>query len=68
MKATNKNPAIDALLTNLSGRDRIASVSGNTCAWCRGPADNFRDELSIREYLISGLCQNCQDKIFGTED
>jgi hypothetical protein len=25
----------------------------------------FRDELSVREYRISGLCQLCQDKIFG---
>ena len=27
--------------------------------------DDFRDNLSRREYNISGLCQDCQDKIFG---
>src|SRR6266487_1160403 len=26
----------------------------------------FRDELSSREYSISGLCQDCQDSVFGT--
>ena len=25
----------------------------------------FKDELSKKEYSISGLCQDCQDKIFG---
>ena len=25
----------------------------------------FKDSLSLREYKISGLCQTCQDKIFG---
>jgi hypothetical protein len=31
---------------------------------CGKPAVDFSDELSQREYLISGLCQACQDKIF----
>ena len=26
---------------------------------------DFRDELSKKEFAISGLCQNCQDKMFG---
>jgi hypothetical protein len=25
----------------------------------------FRDELSAREYRISGMCQACQDGVFG---
>lgn len=37
------------------------------CAVCRGPVslDSFRDELSKREFRISGLCQVCQDDVFG---
>ena len=34
------------------------------------PADGFfmfRDELSAREYYISGMCQACQDGVFGDE-
>lgn len=27
----------------------------------------FTDELSVKEYAISGMCQNCQDGIFGEE-
>ena len=26
---------------------------------------DFRDELSIKEYRISNLCQKCQDNTFG---
>lgn len=25
----------------------------------------FRDGLSLREYHISGMCQKCQDSVFG---
>lgn len=28
------------------------------------PLKPFRDELSIKEYGISGMCQRCQDKTF----
>lgn len=28
---------------------------------CGKPIGEFRDELSLREYKISGWCQNCQD-------
>jgi hypothetical protein len=27
----------------------------------------FRDEVSEREYRISGLCQDCQDFVFGVD-
>ena len=27
----------------------------------------FRDELSAKEYYISGMCQHCQDKVFGED-
>ena len=26
--------------------------------------DDFKDQLSIDEYLISGMCMKCQDKTF----
>ena len=36
-----------------------------TCVMCIAPNMNFKDEISKKEYEISNLCQNCQDKIFG---
>ena len=37
------------------------------CVFCHKKINlkNFRDELSIKEYKILGLCQKCQDKTFG---
>lgn len=67
MKATNKANEIETLLTAISGRSRVDSVVNNTCTWCGGPATEFRNEISMREYRISGMCQDCQDKIFGAD-
>ena len=38
------------------------------CVDCGVPikdTDDFKDAISIREYAVSGLCQKCQDAIFG---
>lgn len=38
------------------------------CVNCNSSCDinsSFADELSKKEYLISGLCQICQDRFFG---
>ena len=37
------------------------------CVICHKPIkmENFRDKLSIKEYKISGLCQKCQDDVYG---
>lgn len=44
-------------------------VDQGRCPFCKQhvPADSFRDDLSRREFKISGLCQSCQDKTFGKE-
>ena len=36
------------------------------CPFCKLQfnLNDLRDELSIKEFEISGLCQNCQDKVF----
>jgi len=39
------------------------------CPFCNAEVDvgSLRDELSRREFKISGLCQRCQDDIFDAE-
>ena len=37
------------------------------CPICNKEIKGFRDPRSIKEYKISGLCQECQDETFGTE-
>lgn len=38
------------------------------CPFCKRPIGEFRDELSLREYSISGLCQECQDAVFNSKE
>ena len=63
---TPKSPQIEDFLNTLFPR-REAIIS-DTCAICGGDAHEFRDELSRKEYRISGLCQNCQDVTFVEDD
>ena len=65
MKATQKDPAIDALITLLTGYSRQEAVEEGVCVTCGEEASKFRDEVSEREYQISGMCQSCQDDAFG---
>ena len=68
MEPTKKDPAIDAVLTAITGRDRQASIRGDSCVFSEDGAEHnmqFRDGISIKEYRISGMCQTCQDSVFG---
>ena len=65
MEATKKALPIDEFITAMTGKDRKATVRAGGCMTCGGAAVEFRDELSVREYRISGMCQKCQDSVFG---
>jgi hypothetical protein len=41
------------------------NVPKGTCATCGGPAITFKNESSEKEYTVSGMCQQCQDKLNG---
>jgi hypothetical protein len=40
-------------------------LANKRCPLCHEAIGEFRDSMSMREYEISGMCQDCQDKIFG---
>ena len=65
MKASYKDPNYEAVLTEFTGVDRVKSIENMECTTCDSPNTEFKDELSRKEYTISGMCQNCQDKVFG---
>ena len=69
MEPTKKSKAVEGLLTKLTGQDRREVIKANKCMdppfGCGGEVGEFRDELSMKEYRISGLCQECQDSVFG---
>lgn len=61
---SDKDPAIERLLSDTFGVDRRASITESKCVSCQQPAVEFEDELSRKEFTISGLCQVCQNKVF----
>ena len=43
---------------------RIDAKECTSCSAKINGVNDFRDEVSIKEYAISGLCMNCQDAVF----
>ncbi len=62
---TEKHPAIEGFLEETFGR--TTAIEGNTCVFCHKEATEFRNEISRKEYKISGICQACQDDTFGVD-
>jgi hypothetical protein len=68
MKPSNKSPEMEQALNGVFGIDRVRDIEANRCTWCHGPAKEFRDPLSEKEYTTCGFCQKCQDETFGGGD
>jgi len=70
--ATRRTPElqllVDRLANRMAGRTATEAIAANAWCACGRPAATFRDAISGKEYLISGLCQKCQDKVFGVRD
>jgi len=70
MKPSDKWPVIEMFLEAMAGR--TTAITNHLCLpepiGCGKPIGPFRDNLSLKEYRISGLCQECQDKIFDVID
>lgn len=47
----------------------VKLVENKCCPFCntqlKGIRAEFKNNLSFKEFQISGLCQKCQDEIFG---
>jgi len=69
MKPSSKSPAMEAALSNMFGFDRRNAITADRCVpapiGCGEPATEFKDAKSRKEFTISGLCQKCQNEIFG---
>ena len=69
MIPTSKAPQIEVLLETMFGR--TTAITNDLCVQPpTGCGANiydkwFRDEESKQEYRTSGLCQECQDVLFG---
>lgn len=59
-----KSPEMVELLKRLAPN---ACTFGESCPTCGKPISYFRNEISRREFKISGMCQKCQDNVFGED-
>jgi hypothetical protein len=63
-----KSPEIERLLEGFSGR--TTAIEADRCVdepiGCGKPVEDFRDDASADEYRLSGLCQICQNDLFGS--
>ena len=62
---TIKSKSIEDFLTSIAGISRQEGASKGICVTCKNPVQGFKDRLSEKEYHISGMCQKCQDSVFG---
>jgi len=74
MEPTKKNPVIADLVNSFirtafnGGQTREDAITEGNCTSCDTTgvvATSFRDDISRKEYAISGFCQSCQDDVFG---
>jgi len=64
---TVKARSLESVITAITGVDRREAITSKTCPICASAVtlDSFKDELSLKEFHISGMCQTCQDSVFG---
>ena len=62
----NRSKQTEGVLNNMFPVER-GLLDVGICPFCNKPIkeSEFRDALSQKEFKISGLCQKCQDDVFG---
>lgn len=58
MRSQQVQDAIDRLFPQFK-----KNVEKGLCATCGKKIGPFKDDLSLREYKITGCCQDCQDLV-----
>lgn len=59
-----KSKVIEKFLTIVTGISKQEAERLKVCRLCKEPLTSFRDKVSQIEYVISGMCQACQDSVF----
>ena len=56
----------EEILKTFGFNKELENIKQGLCPFCNEKIDpeEFRDELSKKEYSMSKICQKCQDKMF----
>lgn len=63
MSNNNKSPEMNSFLNSIFPYKR----DGKQCSWCgclKVKPENFKDDISRKEFTISFMCQKCQNDTF----
>ena len=54
----------------LGFNEEVDSIEHCKCPFCKKLVviDDFTNVLSLKEFGISGLCQSCQNEVFGSDN
>jgi predicted amidophosphoribosyltransferase len=55
------------IMRNAGFGEQVDRMEKGICTTCGEEVGEFRNSCSQREYNISGMCQKCQDRIFGKD-
>ena len=64
---TEKSSSVESAISSIFGKDRRSYILAGKCIITGEDAGPFRDEVSKREYEISGMGQKAQDEFWGVE-
>jgi len=55
------------IMKKLGFTEEVNMVNQGICPFCGRKVDvtSFRDDISLKEFRIGGLCQTCQDDFYG---
>jgi hypothetical protein len=65
---SEKSPEMEKILNDMTEQCFGRSRTGKQCVTCGSEAvkaEDFRDDISRKEFSISMMCQCCQDQTFG---
>lgn len=68
MSFNDKHPNIQEFILSIAPNAE-GLRTGKSCSICSkpDPTKGLDDDLSVREFKISGMCKECQDEIFDPE-
>lgn len=55
------------IMRAIDGGEAERAINMGLCPTCRQPVRGFRNAISMKEFGISGMCQQCQDSVFGAD-
>lgn len=64
MRTQEMQALIDSFQRETFGIDMTEAMQKRTCVICKKPVTKFSSDIVAREYVLSGMCEECQGTVF----